>query len=396
MIPESSPFNPGQPVPVEFFVGRRAEIERVRGMVRASAQGRVGVGFVSGERGIGKSSLARFARHLVEQDDGAVGCHVLLGGVQDLGQMLRRTFERLLNDSTDKPWSRKLREFFGDRVRKVGLFGVTLELQLAEPDFAAVKHGFALSVRRLLAEVADHKRSLFLILDDINGLAGSDEFAHWLKSTVDEIAVSDAPTRLCILVVGLEARRQELVRRQPSLARILDPIDIAPWSDAEVRDFYLGAFRAGNAEIGEESVRMLTLYTGGLPVLAHELGDAVWRTARGPKIERGEVEEGIGDAAAVIGGKLLEPGIFKAVTSARYRSIFRKMIDAAEEMRFRKAQLRDCLTEAERGVLDNFLRRMKQLGAVEADPEVRGGYRFPTRLHALYYRMSSVGAGDPQ
>lgn len=313
MIPESSPFNPGQPVPVEFFVGRRAEIERVRGMVRASAQGRVRVGFVSGERGIGKSSLARFARRLVEQDDGAVGCHVLLGGVQDLGQMLRRTFERLLNDSTDKPWSRKLREFFGDRVRKVGLFGVTLELQLAEPDLAAVKHGFASSVRRLLAEVADRKRSLFLILDDINGLAGSDEFAHWLKSTVDEIAVSDAPTRLCILVVGLEARRQELVRRQPSLARILDPIDVAPWSDAEVRDFYLGAFRAGNAEIGEDSVRMLTLHTGGLPVLAHELGDAVWRTARGPKIERGEVGEGIVVAAAVIGGKLLEPGIFKAV-----------------------------------------------------------------------------------
>lgn len=396
MIPESSPFNPGQPVPVEFFVGRRAEIERVRGMVRASAQGRVGVGFVSGERGIGKSSLARFARHLVEQDDGAVGCHVLLGGVQDLGQMLRRTFERLLNESTDKPWSRKLREFFGDRVRKVGLFGVTLELQLAEPDLAAVKHGFASSVRRLLAEVADHKRSLFLILDDINGLAGSDEFAHWLKSTVDEIAVSDAPTRLCILVVGLEARRQELVRRQPSLARILDPIDVAPWSDTEVRDFYDRAFRAGGADISDESVRMLTLYTGGLPVLAHELGDAVWRTARGPKIERGEVGEGIVVAAAVIGGKLLEPGIFKAMTSARCRSIFRKMIDAAEEMRFRKAQLRDCLTEAERGVLDNFLRRMKQLGAVEADPEVRGGYRFPNRLHALYCRMSSVGAGDPQ
>ena len=83
MNPESSPFRPGQPAPVEFFVGRRAEIERVRAMVRASARGRVGIGFVSGERGIGKSSLARFVRHLVEQNDGAVGCHVFLGGVQD-------------------------------------------------------------------------------------------------------------------------------------------------------------------------------------------------------------------------------------------------------------------------------------------------------------------------
>ena len=263
MNPESSPFRPGQPAPIEFFVGRRAEIERIRGMVRASTRGRVSIGFVGGERGIGKSSLARFVRHLVEQNDGAVGCHVFLGGVQDLGQMLRRTFERLLNVSTEKPWHEKLRDFFGDRVRRVGLFGVTLELNLQEHDLETIKHGFVSSVRRLLDSLAEHKRSLFLILDDINGLAGSDEFANWLKSTVDEIATSDAETRLCMLVVGLEARRRELVKRQPSLARVLDPIEIAPWSDDEVLDFYRSAFRDGNAEISEASARMLAGYTGG-------------------------------------------------------------------------------------------------------------------------------------
>lgn len=393
MNPESSPFRPGQPIPVEFFVGRRAEIERVRGMVRASARGRVGIGFVSGERGIGKSSLARFVRHLVEQEDGAVGCHVFLGGVQDLGQALRRTFERLLNESTDKPWHAKLRDFFGDRVRKVGLFGVTLELNLQERDLAAIKHGFVPSVRRLLESLAEHKRSLFLILDDINGLAGSDEFANWLKSTVDEIATSDAETRLCMLVVGLEACRRELVKRQPSLARVLDPIDIAPWSDDEVRDFYRGAFREGDAALSGAGEQLLTLYTGGLPVLAHEIGDAVWRMARGPKINPGEVVEGIIAAAEVIGRKLLEPGIFRAITSERYRSIFRKMIDP-DQMRFRRAELIDRLTEQERSVLDNFLRRMKKLGAIEADPEVKGGYRFPNRLYGLYFRMSTVGARD--
>ena len=395
MNPESSPFRPGQPAPIEFFVGRRAEIERIRGMVRASTRGRVSIGFIGGERGIGKSSLARFVRHLVEQNDGAVGCHVFLGGVQDLGQMLRRTFERLLNESTDKPWHEKLRDFFGDRVRRVGLFGVTLELNLQEHDLETIKHGFVSSVRRLLDNLAEHKRSLFLILDDINGLAGSDEFANWLKSTVDEIATSDAETRLCMLVVGLEARRRELVKRQPSLARVLDPIEIAPWSDDEVLDFYRSAFRDGDAEISEASVRMLSGYTGGLPVLAHELGDAVWRTARSPRIDRSEVVEGIVAAGAVVGRKLLEPGIFRAITSERYRSIFRKMMADPHQMRFRRAQLRDRLTEQEKSVLDNFLRRMKKLGAIEVDPEVQGGYRFPNRLYGLYFRMSTVGANEP-
>ena len=64
-------------------------------------------------------------------------------------------------------------------------------------------------MRRLLEGIRN-KKSLFLILDDINGLAGSADFANWLKSTVDEIATSRQKTRLCILVVGPDERRRDL------------------------------------------------------------------------------------------------------------------------------------------------------------------------------------------
>lgn len=119
MTPESSPFRPGQPIPIEFFVGRSVEIEGLSSMVRGGAQGRFGIGFVSGERGIGKSSLAAFVRHLVEM------------------------------------------------------------------------------------------------------------------------------------------------------------IDVAPWSDDEVMEFYRKSFHAGKAEVSDESLKRLKFFTGGLPVLAHEIGDAV-------------------------------------------------------------------------------------------------------------------------
>ena len=388
MTPESSPFRPGQPAPVESFVGRNAEIERLRGMVRASTRGRPGVGFVSGERGIGKSSLARFVRHLVERERAAVGCHVFLGGVNDLGQMLRRTFECLLNEGVDKPWRQQLQEFFGDRIRKVGLFGITLELDLRERELSAVKHGFVASVRRLLESLKAHEQSLFLVLDDVNGLAVSSEFANWLKSTVDEIAASEQETRLCMLVVGLEARRQELVSRQPSRARVFELIDVAPWSDDEVTAFYRESFDRAGAGVSDAGLRNLTLYTGGLPVLAHEIGDAVWRTARSAAIADGEVVVGIATAAEVIGRKLLEPRIFKALRNERYRSILGKMAKEPR-IRFRRAELRERLTEGERGVLDNFLRRMRELGVLALDPEIQGGYRFPNHLHALYVRMES-------
>lgn len=387
MTAESSPFRPGQPVPAELFVGRLDAIERLRGLVRSAGRGVFKIGFITGERGIGKSSLASFVRRLCEQDSGVTGCHVYLGGAHDLHEMARHVFDRLLKDSIDRPWRRQVLEFFGDRVRKIGLFGVSVELALNAADLRTIAGNFVPSVRQLLRQM-ERRTSLLLILDDINGLAGSAEFAHWLKSIVDEAATSE-PVNLCILLVGLEERRQDLIRNQPSLARIFNPVDIPPWSDAEVEQFYRESFVAGNASVSADGMSSMVQHTGGLPVLAHEVGDAVWRAAEAPAIVQDEIAVGIVDAADTVGRKLLEPQIYRAIQSDRYRSILRKMADEPARMTFQRGDLVTRLTAAERQVLDNFLRRMRKLGAVQPDPEVRGGYRFPNRLHALYFWMES-------
>jgi hypothetical protein len=389
MNPESSPFRPGQPVPIEFFVGRIKEIERLRSMVLASVQGRFKIGFVSGERGIGKSSLVSFVRHLSDRESNTAGCHVFLGGVRELNEMVRRTFDRLLKESIDKPWHSRVRDFFGNYVREVGLFGVSLELALKDKDLSAIANDFVPSIRRLLDKLKGEKKSLLLILDDINGLAFSEDFANWLKSTVDEIATSQEEMRLCIFVVGLEDRRQELVVRQSSLARVFDLIEISPWSNDEVRQFYQRSFESASARIADEDVNTLVRFTGGLPVLAHEIGDAIWRVSQKLEIKSDEIWQGIFIAAEVIGRKLLEPQIFSAIRSERYRSILRKMADKPLEMRFQRSELGERLTGEEKKVMDNFLQRMKHLGALTSDPETRGGYRFMNHLHALYFWLES-------
>ena len=393
MKPELSPFKPGQTVPFEFFVGRIAEIERLQSMVKASTQGQFKIGFISGERGIGKSSLASFVRHLSDRNCNTAGCHVYLGGVGELDEMVRKTFDRILNESIDKSWHQQAMELFGDRVRKVGLFGFSLELSLEDRDLSTLSRNFVPSIRNLLDKLKGQKDALLLILDDINGLATSEDFANWLKSTVDEISTSEQKMSLCILVVGLEERRQELISGQPSLARVFELIDISPWSDEETTEFYQNAFQSMNAKIEEIDLSKLVRFTGGLPVLAHEIGDAVWRTAQSLNINAREVTQGISIAAEIIGRKLLEPQIFSAIRSERYRSILRK-IAGEPQMYFRRAELVENLTEKEVKVADNFLRRMKQLGAIETVAEVKGGYRFPNLLHALYFGLESEYAKD--
>jgi hypothetical protein len=304
--------------------------------------------------------------------------------------MVRRTFDRLLKESIERPWHAKLREFFGKHVREVGLFGISLELALQGKDIQTLTDGFVASLHSLLDRLQTERQVLLLILDDINGLATSEYFANWLKSTVDDIATSGRRLPLCLLVVGLEERRRELVKSQPSLARVFELIEISPWDEGETRQFYLQVFRSAGGALDPDALGHMVEATGGLPVLAHEIGEAVWRRARGGDIMLAEAVTGVMDAADVIGRKHLEPQVLQALRSPRYRSILRKIAELPRGLEFRRAEVGQRLAPDERKVMDNFLRRMKDLGAIISDEESGpGGYRFPNHLHALYFWMES-------
>jgi predicted ATPase len=169
MSPEASPFTPGQPVPIEFFVGRVSEIEHLRSMVRAAANGRFKIGFVTGERGIGKSSLVSFVRHLSEREDQVAGSHVFLGGAKDVPDMIRRTLDRLLKENIDKPWYGKLRDFFGKHISEFGLFGISVELKLTAEDLVNLTHEFVPTIRRLLSKLKSERSSTTSMVWPIRG-----------------------------------------------------------------------------------------------------------------------------------------------------------------------------------------------------------------------------------
>ena len=387
MKPELSPFKPGQPVPVEFFVGRTQEIQQLQSMVNANLRGQFKIGFVSGERGIGKSSLVSVVRHGSDRFFNTASCHIHLGGVKELNEMVRKILDRILNESIDKSWHQQAMGFFGDRVRKVGLFGFSLELNLEDRDLSTLSRNFVPSMRNLLEKLKGQKDALLLILDDINGLATSTDFANWLKSMVDEISTSEQEMPLCILVVGLEERRQELISGQPSLDRVFELINISPWSPKETEEFYRNTFQSMDASIDQKELNRLVLFTGGLPVLAHEIGDAVWRTAQSLNINTQEVSQGISIAANIIGQKLLEPQIFSAIQSEKYHSILRKIAAGKPKINFTRAELVKQLPPEEVKSLDNFLGRMTDLGAIGRVADIKGGYQFPNSLYALYFYL---------
>ena len=295
-------------------------------------------------------------------------------------------FDRLLKDSVDQVWHEQIRTFFGNHIKRVGLFGLSLEFAAPRQDLMRAVHDFAPALRNLLAALRGQRRGILLVLDDINGLATSEEFANWFKSLVDEIATARDPLPLLLLMVGLPERRHTLVGLQPSLARVFDLIEIQPWPDAETRDFFHDTFAKERVSVDPDAMGVLVRYAGGLPVLAHEIGDAVYKRDRDQRIDEDDAWDGMFTAADIVGRKHLEPGVFQAVRSKRYRSILRKIADTGPfDVQFKRSALLAQLRDDERRVLDTFLRRMRDLGVIQRDPDAgRGAYRFDNRLHHVY------------
>jgi len=224
-----SPFHPGHPVPVEHFVGRANEVARIRRAARQVAAGKPQAVFISGESGIGKSSLAQFVRFTAEREQGLLGYSLL------------------------EP-------------------GHTLE-EIARP-----------LLRSLYEQSCESHRGLLLVLDEILGLATEESFAFFIKDLFDSNALSDRPLPLLLLLCGTEERRRKLIEHHPPVARIFEVTNIGPLSEMESREIFSRAFGRVQIEVTEDAMDILCWHSGGLPKLMHLLGEAAFRLAPGMEI----------------------------------------------------------------------------------------------------------------
>lgn len=141
-----SPFYPGQPVPVELFVGRSDQIDRImkRGVGQVSA-GKPITMYVQGEYGIGKSSVAGFVQWLAEKDHGLHGIYATLGGAQNLMDGATAVFEATVRSGAFDPRrSERIRNFFAKYIGRQELFGFSLNAQALKsgcsPPFKPIRH----------------------------------------------------------------------------------------------------------------------------------------------------------------------------------------------------------------------------------------------------------------
>ncbi|MFH1259877.1 MAG: ATP-binding protein [Elusimicrobiota bacterium] len=387
-----SPFYPGQPVPVEFFTGRRDEIQLITRAIREVELGKPRAVFLTGEYGIGKSSLASYTKGYAEENNHLLAIHVFLGGAQTLEDLATKTIEAALKTSIYEPSiTEKLRNFLAKYINKQELFGFSINFQVLQSDAPNISHGYLPFLTNIFDRLRENGiKGIMLILDEINGITKNPKFSHFIKGLVDENATSRNPLPLMLMLCGVEERRMEMINHHQPVERIFEIVKIKSMDETEMKAFFNKSFGSAGIKVKDEAMALLCYYSAGFPKMMHIIGDTIFWINQDDVVDKDDVTRGILIAAKDIGEKFVDQQVYKALRSKDYHSILTKLGKESFDLSFHKSLMEKGLAEIEKKKFANFLQRMKKLKVLSSGDE-RGEYIFNSRLVRLYIMLNSLG-----
>lgn len=387
----NSPFYPNQPVPPDSFLGRKNELERIeQWAIKPVASGRMSTVFLQGEYGIGKTSLAKAAQQVGEERHGLHPIYCSLGGAKNLADVAEAIVHSTVRSrAREQSRAERLTEAFAGYVEEVNLFGaVKLKTAALKPVTPALEHAFGLldflaGIRKLL-----DAPGVFLVLDEINGIASVAEFAHYLKSLVDSNGGSPNPIPFLLMMCGTAERRSELIRSHRPVERIFEIVPVDPMVLEDAQQFFQITFESAGMDCDSETALLFAQYSAGFPRMMQIIGDAAYRTARGATV--GGIDA-IVAAAEEIGTRYVDTQVYDVLKSADYVSILDKIARTdPSDLRFRKSDVEAGLTITERRKLNNFLQKMKKLNVLRLGDQP-GDWVFRERMVRFYMWLRSQG-----
>ncbi len=384
-----SPFYPGLPVPVDLFVGRKTEIQRISRAASQVATGKPQAVFIMGEYGIGKTSLAKYSSVLAEEKYKLLSYHVMLGGKDSLDEMTASVVQTIIQSKISKPTvAEKIQDFLSTYIGEQSLFGISIKLDKLKKDSPDIREGFLAFLGEIYKRIQDEYNGIILVFDEINGISNQSKFAQFIKSMVDENAISASPLPLLLILCGTDEKYRTIVEKHQPVERIFEISQIEIMSNEESNEFFLNAFNKVDMKLDENALKILSKYSGGLPKLLHLLGEAAFWITDSNFINKDVAQRAVVAASEEVGRKFVDQQVYKALQSQDYHRILKKIAEDRLELSFKKSDIVKKLNENEKRKFDNFIQRMKKLNVITQ--RQRGEYIFRDWLTRTYIYMKSL------
>jgi Cdc6-like AAA superfamily ATPase len=301
----SRAFTPHRPIDIpEFLSGRRSLLYRATDAVNTPG---LHVIFF-GDRGTGKTSLARVLGHTVQEPDRADGRRVLMVSCNS-------------QDTFTSIWQRVFQEILIKQPQQLG--------------FTATPQDFAFErMERLEANDPNDVRLLVqampnpavIVLDEFDRVPLNTDTRRLMADTIKLFSDMDVPATLVIL--GVAESITELMAEHESISRNIAEVPVEPMTTDELKDIVDKGYRRVGMTTDPAVTEKIAELSQGYPSYTHLL--ALWAGRRAVEAGRSEVTTADLDAAIpdalenATGG--VQQEYEQAVASSRKNTLFRQVL----------------------------------------------------------------------
>jgi hypothetical protein len=417
MIARVNPFRPGSPVNPGMFVGRIPEVKALEAALISTRAGNPTHFMLTGERGIGKTSLLLYLRYV------ATG-RILVEGQKfsflvidaDIDQsttrlgLIKRIDLSLRRELGESEPARKFLSDAWDFLKRVEI----AESRLRDKEIASGEeilmdefaHSFANTAIRLCSKGAEDAMfsarygGVLLLIDEADNSAKELGIGSFFKLLVERLQ-REACDHITIGLAGLPELRNVLHQSHPSALRIFDEIQLERLSREEVSqviDLCLKRTAEGGqpqVTIDEDARKDLISLSEGYPHFIQQFGYSAFAKDTDDRIDKQDVNRGsFAERGALekIGDGYYRNDFYNKIQKESYRQVLRimaKKLDAWTTRADIQKQFK-----GNKSTLNNAIKALRDRHIILSKEGERGIYRLQHKGFALWIALYTQTPGE--
>lgn len=391
----NSPFEPWRPVSPEKFKGRVKDRDKIlRRITHVIKDGRAEHFFITGKRGMGKTSFINYVSRVAEDNYHMIPIHINNSGGKTVDELIHKLLDALMREFKKEYLGKKIIDKILNTIQEFKVAGTGVSLKDTNDLIQNIKNHFADFLIKTCENLPEGS-GIFIVIDDLNGLSESEEFTNWYKGFFEIMDFNEYHLPIVFTLISYPEEYEKLCDLNESFFRIFHLIEIDNLDDNDIIDFFKSSFNDVGIEFEDEndSLSSMVFFSYGMPLIMQLIGDSVfWNAYEDLKINKNIVLISIAQAAEELSKKQLRSKLSK-IRSETYINIFLKLANNGL-MTFKKSEFKQYLSPEERKSFDGFLKKAKKLGIIESIGKKNSGeYGFVNRLYLVYFVMLSAQTG---
>lgn len=412
MMARINPFVPNSPVNPGMFVGRIDEVIRLEKALLQTRADNPGHFMITGERGIGKSSLLLYIKYVAEGsikiDEETVKLLIVPVDVDHsttqvgLIQRIQLALNRQLG--TTEPARAFLKDAwaFIQRLRVMDS-GISASANTESQEILLDEFAYSLAnIAKRTCTAPDSSifgaryDGVLILIDEADNCSRELEMGACLKLLIERLQRHGC-NRVLIGLAGLPELRAKLQESHPSSLRIFEELTLGRLSPGEVSDVIDRCIEKAN-ELNTEKVKInaearsrLTALSEGYPHFIQQFGYSAFAADTDGVIDEVDVMRGaFGERGALglIGDRYYRNDFYNKIQSDSSRQILRIMADDLDGWVTRQ-KISDRF-KGKKTVLNNGLKALRDRHIILSKEGSRGVYRLQHKGFALWIKCSAA------